>query len=206
MKNKIILYVVITLIIGLAAGYLINKATNNFVSDIQMGNDNNIVNKNNATIVNTDKENCLSDDCLSVNDLEYPISGISEDAKNALNRAIDDEYKAFSVYEKTIEKFGMVRPFSMIIRAEESHISSLKALFDKYGLEIPKNNWTGKIIPENTLREACQTGVEAEIANAKLYKEELLPLVVDYEDITIVFTNLMDASQQKHLVAFEKCN
>ena len=36
----------------------------------------------------------------------------------------------------------------MIIRAEEQHISSLKSLFDKYGLEIPKDNWTNKVSVE----------------------------------------------------------
>jgi hypothetical protein len=29
--------------------------------------------------------------------------------------AIEDEYKAYTVYQKVIEKLGMVRPFSMII-------------------------------------------------------------------------------------------
>jgi len=56
------------------------------------------------------------------------------------------------------------------------------------------------------LQEACQIGVDAEIANAALYRDELLPAVTAYEDITLVFENLMNASQQKHLPAFEKCN
>jgi len=131
---------------------------------------------------------------------------LSQQAKEALIEAINDEYKAHALYEKTIEKFGFVRPFSMIIRAEEQHISSLKSLFDKYGLEIPKDNWTNKVSVEKTIQQACQTGVDAEIANAKLYQDKLLPMVSDYEDIKLVFTNLMNASQEKHLVAFERCN
>ena len=57
-----------------------------------------------------------------------------------------------------------------------------------------------------TLTAACQTGVDAEIANADLYKNILLPIVTNYPDITAVFTNLMNASEEKHLPAFEKCN
>ena len=152
------------------------------------------------------RNNCLSDDCLLVNDLEYPVGNLTSEVKDVLNRAIEDEYKAMSTYQKVIEKFGMIRPFSMIENAEEQHISSLKGVFDKYGVTVPTNNWADKITSPTTLTQACQTGVEAETANIKLYKEELLPLVKNYEDITIIFTNLMEASEQKHLAAFEKCN
>lgn len=152
------------------------------------------------------RNNCLSDDCLLVNDLEYPVGELTPEVKDALNRAIEDEYKAMSTYQKVIGKFGMIRPFSMIENAEEQHIASLKGIFDKYGITVPVNNWVNKITIPTTLTQACQAGVEAETANIKLYKEELLPLVKDYEDIIIIFTNLMEASEQKHLDAFQKCN
>lgn len=163
---------------------------------------------NNSEInkVGMNRQNCLSDNCLLVDNLEYPVGDLTKEAKDALNKAIDDEYKAMSTYKKIIDKFGMVRPFSMIKNAEEQHIASLKAVFDKYGLAVPNNTWLEKAKTPDTLKQACQTGVEAEIANAKLYREELLPAVKNYEDITAVFTNLMNASEQKHLIAFEKCN
>jgi hypothetical protein len=123
----------------------------------------------------------------------------------SLEKALDDEYKAYATYDAVIEKFGNVRPFIMIIRAEEQHISSLKGLFDKYGLLIPENPYLGEIDAPETLTDACSTGVEAEIENAELYRKDLLPNVVEYEDITLVFNNLMNASQEKHLPAFERC-
>ncbi|TXG99876.1 MAG: DUF2202 domain-containing protein [Candidatus Moraniibacteriota bacterium] len=119
---------------------------------------------------------------------------------------MQDEYKALAVYQAVTAKFGMVRPFSMIMGAEEQHIASLKSIFDKYGLVVPVNNLIGKITAPKTLAEACQIGVDAEIANAALYQNELLPTVSSYPDITSVFTNLMNASQNKHLAAFERCN
>jgi hypothetical protein len=94
----------------------------------------------------------------------------------------------------------------MIKGAEEQHIASLKAIYDKYGLTVPQNNWSGQINSPETLTEACQLGVDAEIANAALYQEKLLPAVKDYEDITLVFENLSSASEQKHLPAFDRCN
>lgn len=153
-----------------------------------------------------DKSNCVSDSCLAVDGLNYPVSQLPENVVKVLNLAIEDEYKAYTVYQKVIEKLGMVRPFSMIIRAEETHIASLKSLFDKYGLAVPANNWSKIINVAPTISENCQIGVDAEIANVKLYREELLPAVPDYSDITNVFTNLMNASDQKHLTAFDRCN
>jgi len=157
-------------------------------------------------LVKPEAASCVSDECLMVDGLNYPAGNLPENVKLALNKAIIDEYKAHTAYEQVIKKIGMVRPFSMIIRAEETHIASLKSLFDKYGIVIPTNDWVNKIEVASTLKENCQIGVEAEIENARLYKEELLPLVTDYPDVTGVFTNLMNASEQKHLTAFNRCN
>lgn len=200
MNKKIVSIAVIILVIGLVAGYLIAVSSKNNQSN-KVQNQKAVSQKQNIN-----KANCLGDECLAVNDLDYPVGKLSDQAREALVEAINDEYKAHALYEKTIAKLGSVRPFSMIIRAEEQHISSLKALFDKYGLEIPKDDWVGKVSAEETLKQACQTGVDAEIANAKLYEDKLLPMVVGYEDIQTVFTNLMNASQEKHLKAFERCN
>lgn len=149
--------------------------------------------------------NCLADDCLMVQDLEYPAGELPKNVEGALNEAINDEYKALATYEVVMDKFGVVRPFAMIKGAEEQHIASLKAIFDKYGIKVPANTWMSKVSVPATLQEACQVGVDAEIANAALYKDKLLPEVGDYADIVAVFTNLMNASEMKHLPAFEKC-
>lgn len=149
---------------------------------------------------------CLSDGCLAVDGLDYPAGDLSDAAKSALASALDDEYKALATYEAVMAKFGGVRPFIMIARAEEQHISALKSVYDKYGLTIPANPYTGTVAAPETQESACQTGVDAEIANASLYRDTLLPAVKDYPDITAVFTSLMNASQQRHLPAFDRCN
>ncbi|MCA9348956.1 hypothetical protein KC878_02300 [Candidatus Saccharibacteria bacterium] len=148
--------------------------------------------------------NCLSEDCLKVADLEYPAGELPKDVISALNVAIDDEYKARATYSAVISKLGSIRPFSMIIRAEEQHISSLKAIYDKYGLEIPDDPYTDVQVAA-TKAANCSVGVQAEIDNAALYRDSLLPRVSAYPDITSVFTSLMNASQNNHLPAFERC-
>lgn len=153
-----------------------------------------------------DSENCMGDGCLDVTGLEYPVGELDENAKEALSAALDDEYKAWTTYGAVMDKFGAARPFVMIRRAEEYHIAALEALFDKYGLDVPQNPYVGKIQAPDSMEASCQAGVDAEIANADLYQNTLLPKVSGHEDIEAVFTNLMNASRNRHLPAFEACN
>ena len=128
---------------------------------------------------------------------------LSEAEIEALQTALEDEYKAWSVYEQVIADFGAVRPFTSIQKAEENHISALENLFTRYGLEVPENEWLGNVPSFDTLAEACAAGVQAEIDNGALYDE--LFDGVDNEDLIQVFTALQTASETRHLPAFERC-
>lgn len=212
-SKKIMIPVLIVVAIGAMAGaYILGGRSSqpltvkksDHIFGLGRGNGNSTMNRREGD-GQIDRKNCLADECLEVDDLKYPAGELDVAAKEALGKALDDEYKAFATYQKVLEKQGMVRPFSMIIRAEENHISSLKSLFDKYGISIPENKYIGKMETLDTLSEACAVGVDAEIANAALYRNELLGKVSNYPDITTVFTNLMSASQQKHLSAFQRC-
>ena len=128
---------------------------------------------------------------------------LSASEAEALQMALDDEYKAWSVYEQVIADFGAVRPFTSIQKAEENHIAALVTLFDRYGLEVPANEWVNNAPAFDTLAEACEAGVQAEIDNAELYAQ--LFDMVDNPDIIRVFTSLQRASETMHLPAFERC-
>ncbi|GEO83572.1 MULTISPECIES: ferritin-like domain-containing protein [Alphaproteobacteria] len=134
---------------------------------------------------------------------------LSAGARSAVEAAIDDEYRAEAFYAAVIAEFGQVRPFSNIIRAEQMHASELGAIMAKYGLKKPANPYLADpaitaSVPE-TLAEACKMGVDAEVLNRNLYDKRLMPAVQDYPDIQIVFSALRDASEFKHLQAFEHC-
>ena len=113
---------------------------------------------------------------------------------------INDEYKAQAEYEALIEEFGAVNPFARIVKAEARHIDALETLFDAYDFDIPEDNGEKYAVVPNSLEEAYAIGVEAEVANIKLY-EDYLKLDLP-EDVKRVFTNLMKASEN-HLRAFE---
>ena len=129
-----------------------------------------------------------------------PLDG---DEIEALYMALDDEYHALAVYQSVIETFGEVEPFVEIAASEQRHIGALINQLDKNGLEIPENSWIGQIPPFESLQQACQTAVQAEIDNAGLYDQ--LFNMTDDPALIRVFTNLRNASLNSHLPQFEAC-
>ncbi|MDY0092371.1 MAG: DUF2202 domain-containing protein [Candidatus Vecturithrix sp.] len=126
------------------------------------------------------------------------------DAKTqqALLDALNDEYKALATYQQVIEQFGDIRPFTNIMKAEQTHVEELLPLFEKYGVAVPENEWIGKITAFASIEDALKAGVQAEIENAQMYDEFFT--FVQEQDILQVFTQLRDASQEKHLPAFQR--
>ncbi|MDP3552386.1 DUF2202 domain-containing protein [Methylocystis sp.] len=128
---------------------------------------------------------------------------VDEKTIGALREALDDEYKARATYQGVIDRFGSVRPFVNIIEAEERHANALLRLFERFGIEPPKDRWAGQVPAPSSLAEACKAGVEAEIENAAMYAR-LLAQVSDAR-VRDVLTRLQQASQQRHLPAFRRC-
>jgi hypothetical protein len=131
------------------------------------------------------------------------MTDLTQNEIHALSEALDDEYGAWATYDQVIADFGAAPPFSNIRDAEARHIEALHTLYRFYGLPIPPNPWPGKTPRYASLQEACVAGVAAEIANGELYGRLLA--ATDRPDILIVFRNLQEASQQRHLPAFERC-
>ena len=131
------------------------------------------------------------------------MTGLNDREIAALREALDDEYNAFSTYDQVIADFGEVRPFLNIRGAEARHIDALLGLFGRYNVRPPANQWPGKVDRYPSIRDACAAAVEAEIANAALY--ERLLASTGRSDILMVFRNLRDASQERHLAAFRRC-
>ena len=131
------------------------------------------------------------------------MNPLTEAEIHALNEALEDEYLAWATYDQVIADFGEVAPFSNIREAEARHIDALCTLFACYGLPVPKNPWPGKVARYDSLQAACEAGVAAEIANGEMY-ERLLG-ATQRPDILTVLRNLQEASQQRHLAAFQRC-
>lgn len=120
-----------------------------------------------------------------------------------LKEALDDEYRAWAIYDQVIADFGAVRPFINIREAEARHFEALCRLFVRYEVAVPVNPWPGKVERYPSIQAACEAGVAAEIANGEMY-ERLLGQT-RRPDIRAVLRNLQEASQQRHLVAFQRC-
>ncbi|MBW2423648.1 MAG: DUF2202 domain-containing protein [Deltaproteobacteria bacterium] len=124
--------------------------------------------------------------------------------EEALRAALDDEYKARATYRAVLDTFGAIRPFVNIVESEERHIEALTRLFERHGFELPPDEWKDRVAPPESVAVACAKGVEAEVENAALY-EELLEAARGHPDVEETFRNLLSASQENHLPAFERC-
>ncbi len=123
----------------------------------------------------------------------------------ALTSAIEDEYKARAIYQKVLDTFGDIRPFSNIVKAENRHIDALERLFAKHGFSIPPDEWPARVTAPTSIKNACTAAVMAERENVALY-DGLLASARGYGDVEQVFTKLQAASRENHLPAFERCS
>lgn len=135
--------------------------------------------------------------------LSTPAAAMTRD--QAVRAALDDEYGAQATYLATIEAHGAARPFTNILRAETMHEAMLKDYATSHGITVPTNPYIGQLPAPASLAEACATGIQAEIDNAGLYRNRLLPAAQGDTELTAIFTKLMTDSQQKHLQAFQRC-
>lgn len=129
----------------------------------------------------------------ALNDTSYTL-------EEMLTYAIQDEYYAQAEYNALMDTYGVIRPFSNIVNAEQTHINLLLPLFDAYDLEVPENNAAERVSIPATLEESYQAGVTAEEDNIAMYEaflKEDLP-----SDVQFAFERLAAASQM-HLNAFE---
>jgi hypothetical protein len=128
---------------------------------------------------------------------------LNDQETSALLDALDDEYKSWSTYDQVIHDFGEVRPFINIREAEGRHIDALLGLFQRYGVTPPANRWLGKVARHADLHAACEAGVTGEIENVAIYDRVLRS--TRRPDILAVYEALRQASQERHLPAFQRC-
>jgi len=134
----------------------------------------------------------------------YGARGALEDKtltlEEMLKYAIQDEFLARREYEEIMDIYGEIRPFSNIIRSEEEHISMLKEVYSDYNLPVPEDDSQEHIVLPGSLKEAYETGVQAEIDNIAMYDAFLAEDLPD--DVRDVFERLKRASEN-HLRAFQ---
>ena len=128
----------------------------------------------------------------------FGAAGAAEDTDLSLEKmlryAIEDEYLARQEYSSIMETFGEQTPFSNIIKSEETHILWLTGLYETYELDIPEDQALAHVVIPDSIQEALETGIQAEINNIAMYEtflEQDLP-----DDVRDVFTALRDASKK----------
>ncbi len=123
----------------------------------------------------------------------------------AMETAIDDEYRAETIYQGVVADFGPLAPFTNVVSAEQRHSASLAGLFTARSLTVPTNRYTVATVPHfASVPEACRAAATAERDNIAMY-DRLLPSGLP-NDVYQVFQNNRAASVSNHLPAFERCS
>lgn len=133
----------------------------------------------------------------------YAQTPLSEAEKDAIVRAVEEEFGALVLYNSIIAQFGSVEPFANIAASEQQHANALLRQAEKYGVAVPQQP---EALPPSTyasLADACAAGAAAEVADAALYDE--LMTLTQRSDLLQVFTRLQTASLENHLPEFEAC-
>lgn len=131
--------------------------------------------------------------------------------KQTLERALDDEYRAFALYTAVNKKFKDPMPFVRIVRAEAQHAAVLSNQFVRYNFEVPKNPylqtkgekvgaWYTRLGVPATVDKAKLKAAQWERENVAMYDEMLatdLP-----ENVKNILGRLREVSLTRHLPAF----
>ena len=128
----------------------------------------------------------------------------SPDLADMLRYAIEDEYLARAEYAAIMKEFGSQRPFSNIMKAEETHIGWLRDVYARLQMTIPEDRAKDYVVLPKSLEDAYRAGVQAEIDNIAMYDHFLSTDIIrkpENDFVADVFVRLRDASKN-HLSAF----
>ncbi len=142
-----------------------------------------------------------------------PYEELSAVEKDALTYMVEEEKVARDVYNFLYETWG-IPVFANIANAEQRHMDAIISLLDKYGLDNPVTNLdAGQFVNQelqtlytNLIVAGQVDEEEALLVGATIEDVDIFDLlhelqVVDNEDITRVFENLLKGSEN-HLRAF----
>lgn len=190
--------------------------------EIATQNETDLVNELNVTLTDTDAN--LSEVALDITQSStqtndptamldaMPLYTLSDEQKAGLVFMYQEEKVARDVYNAMYAKWGS-KVFANIAKSEQSHMDAVKAILEKYSLEVPSDEAgvftdSDLLALYNTLigmgnvssNEAMKVGVLVEETDIA----DLIERMVDApDDIEIVYQNLLNGSYN-HLNAFSK--
>jgi hypothetical protein len=130
---------------------------------------------------------------------------LTPEVRAALERSIQDEYRAETIYQGVVSDLGPLPPFVNVLTAEQRHSTSIAQAFVRRGLTPPANEWSlDRVAHFTAIVAACGAAVTAEQDNIAMY-DVLLRLNLP-SDVRQVFENNRSASLVNHLPAFERCS
>lgn len=125
-----------------------------------------------------------------------------QSVREALISAIEDERQAQAYYAAVVARFGQVRPYTQLVKAEGRHEEILVRYCEQNGIEVPANQWATPTMPlPATLEEVRQQSLAREVKNVEMYDEFLK--TIKTPALVTIFENLRSASLDHHIPALK---
>lgn len=123
--------------------------------------------------------------------------------REALIFAYHCELNALNQYQKIIQEFGAVSPFSYVIQGKEKHLRTLFLFFERYYGSIPP--LSKEVIQEKfgSIEAAWKLGVKLETQVIQSY-EDLLLVNHGTSAGKEIFSEILKNSQNGYLPAFQR--
>ena len=123
---------------------------------------------------------------------------------DVLAAALDREYYAGVLYDRVLTDLGPVSPFDTVSESEDQHQATVAALFSKRGWTVPPNPYAiGQMPAFASVAAACRHAAGNEEEVAATYQALLAAALP--KDVRTVFGNMLAATVDHHLAAFERC-
>ncbi|NUU98572.1 hypothetical protein XO12_00030 [Marinitoga sp. 1154] len=142
-----------------------------------------------------------------------PVESLTSNEINGLLQMREEEKLARDVYLTLYDTWGL-QTFYNIAQAEQTHMNAVKTILDKYEIEDPITDYTVGVFKNAELQklyydlveEGKKSAIEAlkvgaTIEDLDIYDLEKLLNETDNQDITLVYNNLKQGSEN-HMRAF----
>lgn len=119
----------------------------------------------------------------------------------ALRIAMYNQYKVYELYRLSSATFQKQEPFTNIMQAKTEQFDKMVRIATNLQIEAPVNDITGSIKAPNSLKEAYELAVAAEVETIQMY-DYLIPYVAQNAELLDAFYQFQAASYNKHLPVF----
>jgi rubrerythrin len=129
--------------------------------------------------------------------------GLSQDEIEAMNTALEQEYRMNAIFDVIVKKYGQAVPFDRIVTPAFRNSTAIIQIYQVNSLKVPIAPATAVAAPES-FSQACEMAMAQVDENIRMYESYLTS--VRHAQVRAVFTSNLQKARDKHLPALKQCS